>query len=82
MALLSTFQHIHFFIYSFLDSFLVSCKSVAGKIQYYINNKLVYEAPMPSYKVKIVGVGFTFQGAGAVKNIELKNGDKMAFEAF
>jgi len=66
----------------FSDWALVSCKSAAGKIQYYVNNKLVYEAPMPSYKVKIVGMGFNFQGAGAVKNIELRSGDKIAFQAF
>ena len=66
----------------FSDWALVSCKSAPGKIQYYVNNKLVYEAPMPSYKVKVVGMGFAFQGAGAVKNIDLRNGDKMAFEAF
>jgi len=66
----------------FSDWALVSCKSAGGKIQYYVNNKLVYEAPMPSYKVKIVGIGFAFQGAGAVKNIELKNGGKLGFAAF
>jgi hypothetical protein len=66
----------------FSDWVLVSCKNTGNKIQYFINNHLAYEAPMPSYKVKIVGLGFTFQGTGAVKNIELQNNGKMAFNAF
>ncbi len=66
----------------FSDWALVSCKSAAGKIQYYVNKKLVYEAPMPTYNVKIVGMGFNFQGTGAVKNIDLRSSDKIVFEAF
>jgi hypothetical protein len=66
----------------FSDWVLVSCKNTGNKIQYFINDHLAYEAPMPSYKVKIVGLGFTFQGTGAVKNIELQNKGKMVFNAF
>jgi len=66
----------------FSDWVLVSCKSAGNEIQYFINNHLAYEAPMPTYEVKIVGLGFSFQGTGAVKNIELKNNGKMAFNAF
>jgi len=66
----------------FSDWVRVFCKSAGNKIQYYINNKLAYEAPMPSYKVKIVGMGYGFQGTGAVKNIDLKEGGKDVFKAF
>jgi len=66
----------------FSDWVLVSCKNSGNKIQYYINNKLAYQSPMPTYNVKIVGVGFGFQGTGAVKNIELKSADNMAYSAF
>jgi len=66
----------------FSDWVLVSCKNTGNKIQYFINDHLAYEAPMPSYKVKIVGLGFTFQGTGSVKNIELQNNGKMMFNAF
>jgi len=66
----------------FSDWVLVSCKNTGNKIQYFINNKLAYEAPMPSYEVKIVGMGFSFQGTGAVKKIELKSNAKMEFNAF
>jgi hypothetical protein len=66
----------------FSDWVLVSCKNTGNKIQYFINNKLAYEAPMPSYKVNIVGLGFRFQGTGAVKGIELQNNEKIVFNAF
>ena len=66
----------------FSDWVLVSCKNTGNKIQYFINNKLAYEVPAPSYKVKIVGIGFSFQGTGSVKNIELRSNGKMAFNAF
>jgi len=66
----------------FSDWVKVSCKNSGNKIQYYINNKLAYESPMPSYNVNIVGVGFRFQGTGSVKKIELKSGDKTAYNAF
>lgn len=66
----------------FSDWVQVSCKSAGDQIQYYINNKLVYKVRMPAYKVKIVGMAFSFQGAGSVKNIELKGAGKMVFGEF
>jgi hypothetical protein len=66
----------------FSDWVQVSCKSAGNQIQYYINDKLVYKVRMPAYKVKIIGMAFSFQGAGSVKNIELKSGEKMVFGEF
>ena len=66
----------------FDDWALVSCKNAGNKIQYFINKKLAYEVPIPTYKVKIVGLGFGFQGTGSVKNIELMGNNKIAFKAF
>ena len=60
----------------------VACKSVGNKIQYYVNDKLAFESPRPLYNENIVGIGFTFQGTGSVKNIELKDGNKTSFKAF
>jgi len=60
----------------------VSCKSVPGKIQYWINNKLAYEFSLPGKEVKILGLSFAFQGTGAVKDIQLKQGNKIVFGAF
>jgi len=66
----------------FSDWVQISCKSAGNKIQYFVNNKLAYEAPMPTDKVKIVGMGYGFQGTGAVKDIDLKEGGKDVFKAF
>jgi hypothetical protein len=60
----------------FSDWVQVECKNSGKKIQYLINNKLVYEMPMPGREVKIVGMGFAFQGTGSVKNIELLTNGK------
>jgi len=60
----------------------VSCKSTATKILYFVNDKQVFEFRLPAKDVKIVGVGFGFQGTGSVKNIELHGKDSVAFRAF
>ncbi len=60
----------------------VGCKSVGNKIQYFINDKLVYESPRPLYNENIIGIGYNFQGTGEVKNVRLDKGNKTVFEAF
>jgi len=60
----------------------VNCRSTAGKLQYYIDGKLAYESPLPAKKSNIVGVQFTFQGAAAVRHIQLQTKNKIVFEAF
>ncbi|MEO6685371.1 MAG: hypothetical protein ABIN24_05375 [Dyadobacter sp.] len=60
----------------------VSCKNTADKIQYFVNDKLAAEYPLPSREIKIIGISYTFQGTGAVKNVSLKSGAKTIFEAF
>jgi hypothetical protein len=60
----------------------VSCKSTAKTIRYYVNDKQVFEFRLPAANVKIVGIWFGFQGTGAVRDIELKEHDKMVFKAF
>ncbi|MDB5022436.1 MAG: hypothetical protein JWP78_191 [Mucilaginibacter sp.] len=60
----------------------VSCRSIPGKIQYFVNDKLVYQSTLPLYNENIVGMGYGFQGTGSVKNIELKTSNKLAFKAF
>jgi len=66
----------------FSDWVKVSCKSTANSLRYFINERQVYEAPLPAKKVNIVGVGFLFQGTGSVKNIHLSKGDRTIFQAF
>jgi hypothetical protein len=60
----------------------VSCHGAGKKIQYFVNDKLVYESQLPLYNENIVGMGLGFQGTGSAKNIELKNGNKLSFKAF
>jgi hypothetical protein len=60
----------------------VSCHSIPGKIQYFVNDKLIYESPRPLYDENIVGIGYRFQGTGSVKNVSLKQSDKTVFQAF
>lgn len=60
----------------------LGCKANGNKIEYYVNDKLVFTTPMPPYKASIVGVSFGFQGTGAVKEIRLKDGDETTFQAF
>ena len=60
----------------------VSCRGTAAKVDYYLNNKLVYQSLQPSKKVNIVGIGYLFQATGSIKKIELLSGDKIIFNAF
>ena len=60
----------------------LTCKSAGPKIQYFINDKLVYESPRPLYNENIIGIGYNFQGTGEVKNVKLDKGNKTVFKAF
>ena len=60
----------------------VGCKSVGNKIQYFVNDKMVYESPRPVYNENIIGVGYFFQGTGSVKAVKLNRGNKAVFTAF
>jgi hypothetical protein len=60
----------------------VTCRSTSSKIQYYVDDKLAYESAMPAKKMKIVGMGYSFQGTGSVKKIELRSANKIVFQAF
>jgi len=60
----------------------VECKSAKNQIQYFVDGKLAYESAAPRYPESIVGMGFTFQGTGSVKNIDLKKGDSTIFKAY
>jgi hypothetical protein len=60
----------------------VTCRSTSSKIQYYVDDKLAYESAMPAKKMKIVGMGYSFQGTGSVKKIELRSANKVVFQAF
>ncbi|WP_316823900.1 hypothetical protein [Pedobacter miscanthi] len=57
----------------------VSCHSSGHKLQYLINGKLVYESKLPDVKRNILGIGFKFQDAGAVKEIKLESGNSTVY---
>ncbi|HEY4195680.1 MAG TPA: hypothetical protein VGM63_09090 [Mucilaginibacter sp.] len=60
----------------------LSCHSAGKKIQYFVNDKMVYQSELPLYNENIVGMSLGFQGTGSAKNIELKAGNKISFKAF
>lgn len=60
----------------------VECRSVGNKIQYFVNEKMVYETPRPLYQENIIGIGYFFQGTGSVKAVKLNRGSKAVFTAF
>jgi len=66
----------------FSDWIHVACKTNAGKLQYFVNDKLAFEIPAPKINASIVGMSYFFMGTGAVKNIRLLTKDKTVFSAF
>jgi hypothetical protein len=60
----------------------VFCRSTPSKIEYYLNDKLVYTSLLSKKEVSIVGIGYFFQGTGSIKKIELRSDDKIIFNAF
>ncbi|MGC4036168.1 MAG: hypothetical protein QM764_09415 [Chitinophagaceae bacterium] len=66
----------------FTDWVSVNCKNVAGKIQFFVNNKMTFEHPLPSSDTKIVGFLFVFEGTGAIKNLNLSNEKSVVFHSF
>ena len=60
----------------------VSCRSSGSKIQYFVNDKLAFESALPNKKTSIVGLGYSVQGAGSVRKIDLQSAGKVVFHAF
>lgn len=60
----------------------VFCRSAGRKMDYLINDKVVYTAALPTRNVSIVGIIYGFQGTGAVKNVTLRSRNKLLFQAF
>jgi len=58
------------------------CRSNAGKIKFYVNDKLAYESAMPLKQENIVGICYMFKGTGSVRNVLLKSGRKIAFQDY
>ncbi len=55
-------------------------KSVSGKLQYLVNDRIAYETSLPPASLKILGIAFGFDNGGAAKSIMLKDRNKIMFE--
>ncbi|HVS94171.1 MAG TPA: hypothetical protein VHE59_19175 [Mucilaginibacter sp.] len=60
----------------------LDCRSNGKMIQYFVNGKLAFETPVPLYTENIVGIGYQFMGAGSVKDVRLKKGEKTVFSSY
>lgn len=60
----------------------VSCKSNGSNIQYFVDEKMAVEFPLPKNEVSIIGISYRFQGTGAVQKVSLSSKDKVIFQAF
>ena len=60
----------------------ISCKSNGTKIQYFVDDKMAMEFPLPKNEVRIVGISYSFQGTGAVQKVNLSSQDQVIFKAF
>jgi hypothetical protein len=60
----------------------VACRGSADSIAYLVNDRLVFKSKRPDKPLRILGLGFTFQGAGMIKKIRLISAKKVVFSAF
>ena len=66
----------------FADWVTVRCRGDAHFIRFYVNGQLAYQLPAPRAASHIVGIGYGFQGTGAVRGVVLKAGGKVVYQAF
>ncbi|WP_426671580.1 hypothetical protein ACPPVU_10115 [Mucilaginibacter sp. McL0603] len=59
----------------------VNIRSEGSSLAYYVNGKVVFHSRLPLPE-NIVGMWYMFEGTGSVRNIELKQKNKVIFEAF
>lgn len=60
----------------------VRCRGDKKRVQFYINDQLAYQAPAPAKASRLIGLGYAFQGTGAVRRVQLKTADKTVYQAF
>ncbi|MDR6806118.1 hypothetical protein J2Y45_003310 [Dyadobacter sp. BE34] len=65
----------------FSDWVRVSCAVSGGRVRYAINNRPAFEFPIPNRPIRILGLAFGFRGTGSVRNVSLRSGSKLVFEA-
>ncbi len=60
----------------------VRCRGDRKRVRFYVNGQLAYQAPAPAKALRIAGLGYAFQGTGAVRNVQLKKADSVVFHSF
>ena len=60
----------------------VELLSEKGTINVMVNNKVVYVININNPDAKILGLGYTFQGSAAIRNVYLYSGKKVVFSNF
>jgi len=60
----------------------VRCCSDSGKLKLIVNGKRAYSCGLPQAPEKIVGIGFGFEGGGAVRRVRLMANGKISYSAY
>ncbi|PQA55130.1 hypothetical protein [Siphonobacter curvatus] len=67
---------------TYKDWVKVSCKGNKRFLLFYMNDQLIFQLPAPKYASKIVGLGYGFEGTGAIRQIRLLTGKQTIYQAF
>lgn len=60
----------------------IGCRTALGRLVMLVDQKVVYSCALPSPATHVLGIGFGFDGGGAVRDVSLSEEDKMVFRAF
>jgi hypothetical protein len=60
----------------------IRCRGHKKHVQFYVNGQLAYQAPAPAKASRLIGLGYAFQGTGAIRHVQLKTVDKLVYQAF
>lgn len=63
----------------FSDYVRLKCISENGRLDVFLDDKLIYEMKVPQPAVKIKGITIHFEGAGSVKNVIFKRNDGVVY---
>lgn len=67
---------------SFSDWVEVRCEGNTRGLHFYVNDRLAYQLPPPKHPAHIAGMGYGFEGTGAVRQIKLTAGKQLVYQAF
>lgn len=67
---------------AFNDWVNVRCEGNRQGLRFYVNDRLAYQLPAPKHPAHIVGMGYGFEGTGAVRQIKLTAGKQLIYQAF